>query len=86
LFCVTTRGALGKAAFVCRLNIIHINYPLRNKPIRQALTEEGIQAAYAGYVEIKASKAEKYYFDADNLINLEVQLVSVKNLTWLLRC
>ena len=49
-------------------------------PISYALREGGIQAAYARYDEIKASSAEEYYFDEEDLLNLVIQLVSAKRL------
>jgi CubicO group peptidase (beta-lactamase class C family) len=47
-------------------------------PISQALQRGGIQAAYACYDEIKSS--QEYFFDADELVNLTLQLTSVKKI------
>lgn len=46
-------------------------------PINQALIEGGIQAAYACYERLKDSRSEDYYYDADDLVTLMYQLVSV---------
>lgn len=47
-------------------------------PICEALQRGGIQAAYACYAEIKNSK--DFFFDADELVNLTFQLLSVKKI------
>jgi CubicO group peptidase (beta-lactamase class C family) len=47
-------------------------------PISRALAEGGIDAAYARYSELKASRVEEYYFDEEDLDNLAIQLVSAK--------
>ncbi len=49
-------------------------------PISQAMLEGGIQAAYARYADLKAGGAQDYGFDADDLPNLVIQLVSVKKI------
>lgn len=46
-------------------------------PIGQALSQGGIQAAYACFERIKDSQSQEYFFDADELINLVIQLSSV---------
>jgi CubicO group peptidase (beta-lactamase class C family) len=46
-------------------------------PINQALIEGGIQAAYDCYERLKDSRSDAYFFDADELITLVYQLVSV---------
>ncbi|MBN1935038.1 MAG: beta-lactamase family protein [Anaerolineae bacterium] len=47
-------------------------------PISQALQKGGIQAAYARYAELKASGTQETDFDADDLVNLVIQLLCVK--------
>jgi len=47
-------------------------------PISRALSEGGLEAAYACYAEIKSSGSEEYFFDEDELVNLAVQMLCVK--------
>ena len=49
-------------------------------PISQALKEGGIRSAYIRYAELKDSRSDEYFFDADELVNLTYQLMSVKKL------
>lgn len=47
-------------------------------PVCEALQNDGIQAAYASYAEIKNS--QEYAFDAEEIVNLTFQLLSVKKI------
>ncbi len=49
-------------------------------PISRTLAEGGIRAACARYNEIKTKGESEYYFNAEDLINLTVHLLSVKKL------
>lgn len=49
-------------------------------PINQALSEGGIQAAYARYEALKNSGDDDYFFDEDELISLTYQLMNANQL------
>jgi hypothetical protein len=49
-------------------------------PISQALKDGGIEAAYARFASLRASEAQEYYFDEDDLPNLAIQMVMAKKI------
>lgn len=49
-------------------------------PVSQALQAGGIQAAYARYAQLKDDTSGEYFFDADELLNLGYQMMSVKKI------